>query len=286
MPARAGASCTPAICAAYTTRGAAGGCSSMRSTLQRSPSPRCSKSTRLTATLRWRPVGRPAFRRSARATIGFAVGDDGFVASQLGDGGEDGAPVARPRTRRRVPDRRVAHRVHGEALQHRHTQPEAVDGECPRPGLLVRSMIDPMATDTVKRPPTDLRRPRGREALSTHPPTPADDTTSGSLERRKWSSDAVSARGKRTCGPQECLCGVDPSIERPIMVVRRRRRRECRHRDGPLAVWRRAAARPPRCGRAARRAPAGGRRRARSRAHRPSEPRRPHSGSSGGTLAT
>ena len=25
---------------------------------------------------------------------GFAAGDDGFVASQLGDGGEDGAPVA------------------------------------------------------------------------------------------------------------------------------------------------------------------------------------------------
>ena len=147
---------------------------------------------------------------------------------------------ARPRTRRRVPDRRVAHRVHGEALQHRHTQPEAVDGECPRPGLLVRSDDRP---DGHRHRQATARRPApppGRGALSTHPPTPADDTTSGSLERRKWSSDAVSARGKRTCGPQECLCGVDPSIERPIMVVRRRRRRECRHRDGPPAVWRRA----------------------------------------------
>ena len=35
---------------------------------------------------------------------------------------------ARPRTRRRVADSRAAHRVHGEALQHRHTEPEAVDG--------------------------------------------------------------------------------------------------------------------------------------------------------------
>ena len=33
---------------------------------------------------------------------------------------------ARPRTRRRA-----AHRVHGEALQQRHAQPEAVDGEVP-----------------------------------------------------------------------------------------------------------------------------------------------------------
>ena len=45
-------------------------------------------------------------------------------------------------------------------------------------------MIDPMATSAVKRPPADLRRPRGRKALSTHPPTPADDTPSGSLKQR------------------------------------------------------------------------------------------------------
>ena len=35
---------------------------------------------------------------------------------------------ARSRTRRRVADGRAAHRLHGEALQHRHAQPEAVDG--------------------------------------------------------------------------------------------------------------------------------------------------------------
>ena len=41
-----------------------------------------------------------------------------------------------------------------------------------------------MATGTVKPPPADLRRPRGREALATHPPAPVDDTTSWSLEKR------------------------------------------------------------------------------------------------------
>ena len=39
---------------------------------------------------------------------------------------------ARPRTRRRAADSRAAHRVHGEALQHGHAQPEAVDGGVPR----------------------------------------------------------------------------------------------------------------------------------------------------------
>ena len=41
-----------------------------------------------------------------------------------------------------------------------------------------------MATDTVKRPPTHLRSPRGREALASHPPAPVDATTSGSLQQR------------------------------------------------------------------------------------------------------
>ena len=45
-------------------------------------------------------------------------------------------------------------------------------------------MIDSMTIGTVKRPSSDLRCPRGREALSTHPPTPADDTPRGSLEQR------------------------------------------------------------------------------------------------------
>ena len=42
-------------------------------------------------------------------------------------------------------------------------------------------MINPMATGTVKRPSADLRRHRGRQALSPHPPAPFDDTPSGSL---------------------------------------------------------------------------------------------------------
>ena len=54
-------------------------------------------------------------------------------------------------------------------------------------------MINPMATGTIKRPPADLRRPRGREALSTHPPTPADDTTSGSLEQPPENTGAPAA---------------------------------------------------------------------------------------------
>ena len=52
-------------------------------------------------------------------------------------------------------------------------------------------MIDPMATGTVTRPPADLRAPRGREAPSTHPPAPVDDTPNGSLEQRAkniWAS--------------------------------------------------------------------------------------------------
>ena len=60
-------------------------------------------------------------------------------------------------------------------------------------------MIDPMASGTVKRSSSDLRRPRIREALSTHPPTPLDDTPKESLERRTVNTSApapaaVSAR--------------------------------------------------------------------------------------------
>ena len=51
-------------------------------------------------------------------------------------------------------------------------------------------MIDPMASGIVKRPPAHRRRPRGREALSTHPPTPVDDTPRGRL---KWRAENTSA---------------------------------------------------------------------------------------------
>lgn len=35
---------------------------------------------------------------------------------------------------------------------------------------------------TVRRPSAELQRPRGREALSAHPPATVDDTTKGSLD--------------------------------------------------------------------------------------------------------
>ncbi len=44
-------------------------------------------------------------------------------------------------------------------------------------------MIDSMAAGTVKRPSTNLRRPRGREALSAHPSAPVDDPPGGRLEQ-------------------------------------------------------------------------------------------------------
>ena len=45
-------------------------------------------------------------------------------------------------------------------------------------------MIDPMATGTGKRPSTNLRRPRGREALSADRPTAVDDAPGRSLGQR------------------------------------------------------------------------------------------------------
>ena len=51
-------------------------------------------------------------------------------------------------------------------------------------------MILLMATSAVKRPPADLRRPRGREALSTHPPAPVDLAPSGSLKQRAENTSA------------------------------------------------------------------------------------------------
>ena len=51
-------------------------------------------------------------------------------------------------------------------------------------------LIDPMATGTVKRPSANLHRPRGREALSTHPPTPVDNTPRGA------SNNGLRTRGR------------------------------------------------------------------------------------------
>ena len=124
---------------------------------------------------------------------------------------------AQPRTQRRAADRRAAHRVHvhkGVPPVPGLVVPSTPDGDSaptldlPAAGLAHRlenqrprgrpltattrepacqdcsqdPMIDPMATSAGKRPPADLRRPRGRDALSTHPPAPVDETPSGSLE--------------------------------------------------------------------------------------------------------
>ena len=79
-------------------------------------------------------------------------------------------------------------------------------------------MIDPMATGTANRPSGDLRRPRVREALSTHPPTPVDDTTRGSLEQRAentaapttWAwSRAETERRRHTAATQPTLAPID-----------------------------------------------------------------------------
>ena len=65
-------------------------------------------------------------------------------------------------------------------------------------------MIDPMAIGTVKRPSAAPRRPRGREALSAHPPTPADDTPRGSLEQRPENTAAPAALlHPDTAGPRK-----------------------------------------------------------------------------------
>ena len=65
-------------------------------------------------------------------------------------------------------------------------------------------MIDPMAIGTVKRPSLDLRRRRGREALATHPPNPADDTPRGTLQQRAHSTAAPAGfLPPDTAGPQK-----------------------------------------------------------------------------------
>ena len=79
-------------------------------------------------------------------------------------------------------------------------------------------MIDPMATGTANRPSGDLRRPRGREALSAHPPTPVDGTTRGSLEQRAentaapatWAwSKAETERRRHAAATQPTLAPID-----------------------------------------------------------------------------
>ena len=59
---------------------------------------------------------------------------------------------AQPRIPRHVADSRLAHRVHGVALQHRHTQPEAVDGGVPP----VPRPVVPSTPDGDSAPTLDL----------------------------------------------------------------------------------------------------------------------------------
>ena len=62
-------------------------------------------------------------------------------------------------------------------------------------------MIDPVANgQPSKRPYADLPRPRGRAALSTHPPTPVDDTTRGSLEQ--WAKNTGAPAALQTADPR------------------------------------------------------------------------------------
>ena len=75
-------------------------------------------------------------------------------------------------------------------------------------------MIDPMATGTVKRPPTDPRRSRGREALSTQPPgltpdRPEPRTTGrehiGATCSTTWSSADSSTQQMTPCAPPSTM---------------------------------------------------------------------------------
>ncbi len=236
----------------------------------------CSNAT--STRTRWRPGGRFRFetatgragicRHDAR-TIALSVSYR-RAASVLGRHPRHAAARdrtrdrrARPRARRRMANGRAAHRLHGEALQHRHAQPEPVelgsargagtgvppppDGETaptldlPAAGLARHlenqrprgrpltaatrepacqdcpqdPMIDPMATSAVKRPSSDLRRPRGREALSAHPPTPLDDTTRGSLERpaeNTWAPPATATMSISLWRPPQTRVVVDGSL--------------------------------------------------------------------------
>ena len=55
-------------------------------------------------------------------------------------------------------------------------------------------MIDPMTTGAVQRPSAASRRPREREALSTHPPAPVDDTPIANLEQPEENASAPATR--------------------------------------------------------------------------------------------
>ena len=67
-------------------------------------------------------------------SAGLAAGDDGFVAPQLGDGGEDGAPVA-------VEERGDACSGHNGRLVHGGCGGPVLDVEGAHPGLVVEVVV-------------------------------------------------------------------------------------------------------------------------------------------------
>ena len=81
-----------------------------------------------------------------------------------------------------------------------------------------------MATSYLQRPSADRRVPRGREALSAHPPTPVDDTPMGSLERRAVAFMRVTGTMGR---------GVREGLGRPSTPVAAQRWSAGRLREGP-----------------------------------------------------
>ena len=90
---------------------------------------------------------------------------------------------ASPRPRRRgrdAPPRPVLAHRNRRALTARYGRgkhPAARRTASTPPGSTPSTkMFNPTATSTVERPSADLRRPRGREAFSAHPPAPVDDT--------------------------------------------------------------------------------------------------------------
>ena len=64
-------------------------------------------------------------------------------------------------------------------------------------------MIDPMAADTVKRPSANLRRRRGREALSAYPPSAVDQSPGGTLEQRAENTPVPATRSPETADPRK-----------------------------------------------------------------------------------
>ena len=78
-------------------------------------------------------------------------------------------------------------------------------------------MIDPMASGTVKRGFADLRRPRGREVLSTHPPTPVDDTTRG--ESRTTGGEHVGATRDSNDVDLTVAAAANPGRRRRLLAM-------------------------------------------------------------------